>query len=179
MMDLLQHVGVWGGWLVVWLLCAAGLILSCLSISGTWLVTGAAALAVLLAAGGFPTWWLVGIYGGVSVVVELMEWGAGSWGVTNRGGSGWAGAAAVVGGIIGMIAGGVLPPPVLGSLIGMMAGSFLGAFLVELRRLKHTGQAAGIAWGAVVARVLVILIKVIATLAMIATLAVGLLRAGP
>ena len=60
---------------------------------------------------------------------------------------------------------------------GMLVGSFACAFAVERYRLKHSGQAARIAWGAVIARLLVILLKVAATLGMTVVLAVLVLAA--
>jgi hypothetical protein len=53
----------------------------------------------------------------------------------------------------------------------MMAGSFAAAFAVEQHRLQHAGHAANIAWGAVTARIAILLAKVATTLA------TGILRA--
>ena len=173
----LQHVGVWGGWTLVWLSCVAGVVLSCVSISGTWLVALASLVALLLTPDTFPGWWCVTAFLVVSAAVEGMEWFAGTWGVKRRGGSGWAGFAALVGGLGGMVVGGIfVPMPLVGSVLGMMLGGFGLTFVVEQRRLRHTKQAATIAWGAVVGRVVVIVGKVICTLLMIGILIVGLLR---
>jgi len=57
----------------------------------------------------------------------------------------------------------------------MLALSFCAAFMVEQRRLKHTEHAARIAWGAVLARVWVIFLKVFVTLGMAAVLLLGML----
>lgn len=155
---------------MVWLLCIAGLVLSAISFSGTWFVAGAAVLAHFLNSDGSPGWWLVGAMFAVSALVEVAEAWSGSWGVKRRGGSNLAGFAALIGGLIGMVLGAFIPVPVMGSIIGMLIGSFVPAYVVEVIRLKHRGKAAEIAFGAVVARILVIVLKVAVTLGMIAVL---------
>jgi uncharacterized protein YqgC (DUF456 family) len=112
----------------------------------------------------------------VAGLLELFEAFAGTWGVQGRGGSALAGFAALVGGIVGILAGSALiPVPVVGSVLAMMAGGFLFAYLVEYVRLKKVSHAAHIAWGAVVGRVVVIFAKVMATLGMIGWLAAGMM----
>ena len=170
----LQQGGVVIAWVAVWTLCLLGLAISCLSLSGTWLVSLATVIAVWLRPDEFPGWGLVAVFLVLSGLIELAEWAAGAWGVKKRGGSGWAGFATIVGGVVGMFPGALIPVPVLGSMIGMFVGSFVGAFAVEWARLKHKGQAANIAWGTVVARVLVILLKVVTTLGMTIALVVGM-----
>ena len=173
---ILSQIGFWLGFTLVWLLCAGGLVLSCLSISGTWAVVAATILAGVLTPGRFPGVWTALVFVVLSVLVELIEWFAGSWGVTRRGGSKLAGFMALVGGILGLFAGAVIPIPVVGSLIGMLVFSFLLVFVVERNRLRHDGAAAHIAMGAVVARVLVILVKVGVTTGMVAALIVGMIQ---
>jgi uncharacterized protein YqgC (DUF456 family) len=109
---------------------------------------------------------VVGVFLAVSLLVEVFDFFAGQLGVTRRGGSARAGWAALVGGFAGMLAGSLLPIPVLGSLLGMAAGSFLFAYWVERRRLQQDAQAAHIAWGAVWARLAVMFVKTITALGM-------------
>lgn len=173
----LQQAGFWVAWAFVWLSCLTGVALSCLSISGTWLVALATIVALLLTPDNFPGWVCVVAFLLVSAAVEGLEWVAGSWGVKQRGGSNWGGVAALVGGLLGMVLGMLIPIPVVGSLIGMILGSFVLTFVVEHRRLSHVKQAASIAWGAVVGRAAIIVAKVVCTLGMIGILVIGLLRA--
>ena len=74
-----------------------------------------------------------------------------------------------------MFVGGMIPIPIVGPLIGMLACSFGAVYLVEYRREKKTEQAAHIATGALIARALVIFLKVAATLGMILTLVLGII----
>ena len=171
----LAHAGIVLAWLFMVLCCLGGVVMSCISLSGTWLILLAAIISHLLRPDLGPGWGTVIAFGVVCIVVELVEWLASSWGVTKRGGSGWAGAAALVGGMAGMILGTFIPVPVAGSLFGMMVGSFAAAFAVERHRLKNNSRAANIAWGAVLARIGVILVKVVTTLAMIVVLVIALL----
>ncbi len=170
----LKQAGLGLGFVGVWLLCVGGLLLSCLSISGTWLVILAALLAAVLSPSPFPGLFTILIFIALASAVELLEWAAGMWGVARRGGSKLAGFMALVGGILGLFAGGLFPIPLVGSLLGMLVFSFALVFLVERNRLQHDGKAAHIAMGAVVARVLVIMLKVSITLAMIAWLIIGM-----
>ena len=161
------------GFVLVWVMCLVGLLLSCLSISGTWLVVGATLLAMFLSGSDFPGLGslLLMIY--IAICIEVVEYVAGVWGVKKRGGSNWSGFAALVGGVVGLILGTAIPVPVFGSLLGMTAGSFGLVYGVERYRLKQAGPAVRIALGTVTARFFVVLLKVIATLGMIAWLAFG------
>lgn len=163
-----QSVGVWAGLIVAALMCLAGIAISCLSLSGTWLVVAAAALVALVAGSDLPgAWTVVIVYAVISGLVEGAEVLSGAWGVKRRGGSYLTGVAAVAGGIAGMLLGFFIPVPLVGNLLGMLAGSFVLAFAVERYRLKKSSEdAADIALGAVMGRVAMILIKVSASLAM-------------
>ena len=170
----LHHILTNLGFVLVWVMCLVGLLLSCLSISGTWLVVGATLLSMLLVGSGFPGFGTILLMIWVAICVEVVEYVAGVWGVKNRGGSNWAGLAALVGGVAGLILGTAIPVPVLGSLLGMTAGSFGCVYGVERYRLKRASPAVHIALGAVVARFFVVLLKVGVTLGMMAWLAIGL-----
>lgn len=169
-----QYVAIWAGWGVVWLLCAAGVLLSAVGISGTWLVLGACAIAAPLTGSAFPGWGIVAIFAAAAVAVDTVEWFAGHWGVRRRGGSRLAGLAAILGGLAGLVLG-TLALPVVGSFLGMVAGSFALAYVVERRRLKSSAPAAHIATGAVLACVAMLLLKVLVTLCMALWLLVGVL----
>jgi len=163
-------------YLVVALLCAAAILLSCMTLSGTWLVLLAAVLALLIPEKVFPGAWTIVCFALVAAGVEAAEAIAGAWGVRKRGGSKLAGVLAVVGGLIGLVLGTFIPIPILGNLIGMIGMSFLLVFLVEKKRLEKSGDAANVAWGTVLGRVFVLFMKVIVTLGMIAYLWMGLIR---
>ncbi len=160
---------------VVFLLCIAGVLLSCISISGTWLILLASLLLSFVRDSPFPGVWTVVFFVIICGGVELMEAVAGWMGIQKRGGSKQAGLFAMLGGLIGLFVGGLIPIPVLGSLAGMMVGSFAFAYIVERKRLEKAEDAANIAWGAVISRIMIILLKVCTTMGMIAYLITGIL----
>ncbi len=159
---------------LVGILCLVGFILSCLSLSGTWLVLAATGLAAWFNRPEFPGVGTLVVFLVLCIGVEVLEALAGAWGVQKRGGSKAAGWAALGGGFLGMLLGSFIPVPILGNLIGMVAGSFGGAFLVEHAKMKKADHAAHVAFGAVLARLGVIFLKTGVTLAMVITLAIGL-----
>ncbi len=161
-------------YILIVLLGLAGLILSVLSLSGTWCVLLAAALA----------WWrmpetvgpaTVIVFALLCIATEALEALAGFLGVQKRGGSRLGGAAAILGGLAGAVIGTPVFP-ILGTVAGMLLGSFAGAFLAEYGRLKRSTHASHIAFGAVWARLAVMLLKTVLTLGMSLWLLIGLLR---
>lgn len=160
---------------IVVLSCVVGVIMSMLSLSGTWAVLLAAIFAMTLDA-PFPSFGVVLVFMGVAIALEVFEFFAGAWGVQKRGGSRKAGVAAVIGSLLGLFLGTLIPIPIVGSLLGMLLGGFGLVFLVEWNRLQRGDKAAHIAWGAVIARVAVIFLKVCASFGLSLYLLVGLFR---
>lgn len=175
MSDVLVHVLKYAAVAVSGLLCLAGIALSVLSISGTWVVLGVAALLGVALGRPFPGVGTFVVFLLLCIAVEVVEALAAAWGVRARGGSRLAGTMAVVGGFIGLGMGAFVPVPIIAPLLGMLLGSFLGAFLLESSRQRRHDHAAHVAWGTVLARVAVILVKVAVTVGMVAYLAIGLM----
>jgi uncharacterized protein YqgC (DUF456 family) len=170
-----QSLGAFGIYSLAALLCFIGFVLSCLSLSGTWVVFGATLLVAWKRWPDFPGIGTLMVFLLICISVEIVEAFAGAWGVQKRGGSKAAGWAALGGGLLGMLIGtAVIPVPVVGSLAGMIAGSFVCAFLVEQSKMKHTDHAAHVATGAVLARLGVIFLKVGMTLLMSLIRAIGI-----
>jgi len=166
-MEIAAHIGNVLLYVLLVILCLSGIILSCLSISGTWLVSLAAILSIFLKGDVFVGWICVAVFLLISGAIEGLEFIAGTMGVTRKGGSKLAGVMALVGGILGTILGGFIPIPLLGPILGMLVLSFVMVYAVEYQRLKKHSSAADIATGTVIARAVVILLKVTATLGMV------------
>jgi uncharacterized protein YqgC (DUF456 family) len=149
------------------LLCTAGIILSALSFSGTWVVLAAAAITRAMLTQ--PSWGVLIIFLVLCVITEVIEAVAGYHGVQKRGGSKMAGAGALIGGLIGAVAGSSVLP-VIGTIAGMLVGSFGLAYVIEKSKVKHHEQAARVAMGAVWARLSVMFIKTFVTMVMTAWL---------
>lgn len=169
-----QSVGLFGIYSMAGLLCFVGFILSCLSLSGTWVVLAATGLVAWSRWPEFPGIGTLVLFLLLCIGVEISEALASAWGVQKRGGSKAAGWAALGGGFLGMLLGSFIPVPLIGNLIGMLAGSFGCAFLVEHARMKRADHAAHVATGAVLARLGVVFLKIAATSAMIFVLVVGI-----
>jgi uncharacterized protein YqgC (DUF456 family) len=168
-----NSLGTVGIYSTALLLCFVGFILSCLSLSGTWLVLAAAGLVSWSRWPEFPGIGTLILFIVLCIGVEVVEAFAGAWGVQKRGGSKAAGWAALLGGFLGIFLGGFIPVPIIGNLLGMLLGSFGCAFLVEHHRMKKTDHAIHVATGAVIARLGVIFLKMGVTLLMTIILAVG------
>jgi uncharacterized protein YqgC (DUF456 family) len=173
LLDLLQQAAHWAGWGGVGLLALLGLLLSCLGISGGYLIALAAALAAPLSGAEFPGWGVPLAFALVAGAVDVAEWMASHWGVRRRGGSRLAGFAAMGGGLAGLVVGSMLLP-LVGSLLGMMAGSFGLAYWVERNRLQTSAPAAHIATGAVLACIAILMLKVAVALVLVAVLFAGI-----
>lgn len=165
-MEIAANIGAILLYILIAVLCLSGLILSCLSISGTWLVSLAAILTFFLKGDSFAGWICIGIFLAASAIIEGLEFVASSMGVSKKGGSKLASFMAFVGGIMGAILGTFIPIPILGPVIGMFLGSFLLVYAVEYHRLKKHSIAADIATGTILARAAIIILKVVATMGM-------------
>ena len=158
--SLLSGAGVYGVLVFAWVLCVVGLVLSCLSFSGTWLVA-IASLLMLWVGDTFPGWWTVIGFLVICVAVEVLDTLSGALGVKKVGGSRASVWVAFFAGILGMILGAPFFPPI-GSLLGMCVCSFMAVFVVELKRAERDkGDAAKVATASVIARILVILLKLL------------------
>jgi uncharacterized protein YqgC (DUF456 family) len=172
--EIAQTLGAGAAWIVTVALCLTGVLMSVVTLSGTWLVVLAAGLVAVLSPEPFPGPWTVLAFALIAGLVEGVEALAGAWGVMKRGGSKMAGFLAAVGGLVGFVVGGLIPIPLVGNLIGMLALGFVLVYAWERRRLKRAGAAASIAWGSVLGRLAVMLVKVAATVGMAAYLIVGM-----
>ncbi len=172
----LHQAAHWAGWGGVGFLALLGLLLSCLGISGGYIIALAAALAVPLSGPEFPGWGVPLAFALAAAGVDVAEWMASHWGVRRRGGSRLAGFAAMGGGLAGLLVGSMILP-IVGSLLGMMAGSFGLAYWVERNRLQASAPAVHIATGAVLACIAILMLKVAVALVLVAVLFAGIVLA--
>ncbi len=152
--------------IIYFLVCLGGLALLIVGLPGTWLIVAAALVFALISGGSAIPWLAVIIFGILSAAAEVFEAWVGAWGAKKYGGSRWAMAGAVIGGIAGAI---LLAgfPPVLGSIIGAFAGSFGGAFLLEYAANRDFRGARSTGKGAFYARIIAVVAKVALAIAMI------------
>ena len=138
---------------------AIWLALDVLGLPGNWLMVAGTLLLAWLEPGMFSVWTLVAIVI-LAAAGEVLELLSGVWGA-RKGGAGRRGSAgALVGGVIGAIAGTFwIPVPVLGSLVGACAGACFGAWFLELRGGRDFRASFRAGVGAGVGRALGTVIK--------------------
>jgi uncharacterized protein YqgC (DUF456 family) len=129
------------------------------NLPGTWLmVLTAAVVEWQLPGEALFGWPLLVATAGLALLGEILEFVLGAAGARQAGGSRRGAALAIVGSIIGAIAGTpLIPIPVVGTIIGACAGAFAGAVLGDLWagqplfRSVTAGQGAAVGrfWGTV------------------------------
>jgi uncharacterized protein YqgC (DUF456 family) len=145
---------------------ATGLVAVVFGLPGTWII--------LLASAGYG-WFtgftqitgrlLLGLFL-IAACAEGVEALAGLWGARHFGGS----RKAMVGSLVGGIAGALLFAPLLfglGSVPGAFLGAFLGASLVTYLERRHMEAAVRVGWGSFLGRVVAVVFKGAAAVAMI------------
>jgi hypothetical protein len=139
MWDQVIHLGLMA---LVFILMAGGIVMTPLTLPGTWLIAGAGVLYSFFAnfdGGATSTWWVLGWLVGLAVFGEIMELIVGTLGGKAVQVSNGALVAAFVGGVLGLFIG--VPVFLVGALIGLYLGAFLGAFIYELFVLGKVGKA--------------------------------------
>jgi hypothetical protein len=132
-----------------------------LTLPGTWLMLAATALVAWLRWDqGMISPWTLAVLLVLAIAGELLEMVASSAGAMRAGASRWGSLGALVGGIVGAVAGTFLiPVPLFGSLIGACAGAAGGAVLLELSRGRPADQSARAGVGAGLGRLAAVAIK--------------------
>ena len=155
------------GWTGLGLAIVAGLALDLVGLFGNWIILGA--LAILWAVSGFDCfpWWSLALMLGLAVLGEVLEQAFAGLGARRFGGSKGSIVAAVVGVVLGGIAG---TPwfPLVGTLIGACLGAFAAAALYEyIREEREFGQAMWTGVGASLGKVAGLLAKLFCGLAIL------------
>lgn len=147
------------------LVMLGGLLLVPLGLPGVWLM-----VLVLLGAAlaGEVTWGVWAALAGVALVAEVVEFVTVDRMARRFGGSSRAFWGALVGGLVGAVAGS--PVPVVGNLVAGVVGTFVGAAGVTWWETRSAARASRVGWGTLLARVLAVGFK---TAAGVVVLVVG------
>ncbi len=154
-------------WILISVICSLGSVVcwvaSVLGLPGNWGIVIVAALLAWLAPADWParvSWPGVGLLAGLAGLGELLEFVAGSAGVSQSGGSRRAMALALVGSLIGAIVGLFigLPIPIVGGLVASLLCSGLGAGLGAILGQRWLGrgwqETMSVGWAAFYGRLL-------------------------
>ena len=153
-MSLMDNAMAAIGWSLFGLAIIVGLGLDLVGLFGNWIILGAVALAwVVTGFEHFGIWGLV-LMTGFAVLGEVLETAFAGYGARKFGGSKGSIIAALVGCLLGAVAGTAIPIPVVGTLIGACLGAFVGAALYEYIKMeKNAGEAMWTGLGAAIGKV--------------------------
>src|SRR5262245_54686345 len=138
----------WIAYVVATVFCLLGLacVLSIIvSLPGTWIMIGLAALIEVCDSAYLPPdhaqtfgWWTILVCVGLALIGEVIELAAGAAGAKHGGGTRRGMIGALIGGIVGaLVFTPFIPIPLVGTLIGALLGTFVGAIVGEV-----TGEKA-------------------------------------
>ncbi len=160
---------------IIVIVCAGlGVLLTLLTLPGTWFAL-AAAVACKFWQDGLMPWWVIGVGMGLAALAEVVEIGASALGSAKAGGSRRGGIGALVGGIVGALAGSPVIFPI-GTVLGAVLGAGLGALLAErLWARRPWAQATKSGQGAAVGRFAAVVMKtaLASVLALVLSVAAG------
>lgn len=134
-----------------------GVVLTVLTLPGTWLAV-AVAIGCKLWQPQLMSWWVIGAAAALATLAEVVEFGASAVGTAKAGGSSRGGVGSLVGGLAGAIFGAPFFLG-LGAIPGAVIGAGLGALLAEKAWAKRSWMDAsksgtGAALGRLVASIL-------------------------
>lgn len=148
-----------------------------LGLPGLWVQVAACAVLVMASDGVRLGWGWVGVFVGLGIVGEVIEFLSGQWGARRFGGSHAAGWGALVGGIAGALIGGI-PIPVIGAVVMSFVGTFAGAIAGEMWARQHAAPDLRIGLGALLGRAVGVATKLALALAILILSAAALLWGG-
>jgi uncharacterized protein YqgC (DUF456 family) len=153
------------GHIFFYLILAAGVLMTSLTLPGTWVILAASVLYGWATGFETVTWQLLGWLTLIALALEGIEFLLAVKLAQKLGAEKSASWAAIIGAILGGIWGTTILP-LIGSLIGALAGAFLGAVIWELLRGKPSSEALKSGRGALIGRGGATIIKTIGAIAM-------------
>lgn len=143
---------------VVIFMAFLGVILTLVTLPGTWLMVLTTLLMLLWQPGMFK-WYTIASLAALALIAEGFEMLSGAVGAKKLGGSSNAAWGAVAGAIAGAILG-TFVMPIIGTIVGAVLGAGGGAMLIERQLNKKSwNDAAKIGTGAAVGRLVAVVVK--------------------
>jgi hypothetical protein len=153
-----------------------GVLLTLLTLPGTWVTVAAAAL-VKWWVPGLIGWWALGVLIALAVLGEVLEFFSSAAGAKKTGGSNKAALFAIVGSFAGAVVGSIILLFPIGTIAGAALGAGVGALLAERgAEGKSWTDSTRVGTGAALGRLLATILKgaCAAIMALVLTLAVVL-----
>ena len=139
-----------------------GVVLTMVTLPGTWVMLGVSLLTKLWAPELHAGWWALGIGLGLCLLGEVVEFFASAAGSAKAGGTRAGAMGALVGSLVGLVAGTVFLGflLILGPIIGAVVGAGVGALIAERGVARRSwGESAKSGGGAAVGRALSVVVK--------------------
>lgn len=160
--------------IIVVLGALAGVVLTLLTLPGTW-------FAVLIALGckvwwqpAMFSWWTLGVVIALAFLGEVLEIAASALGAGRAGASKRGALGGIVGSILGAVVGSMVLLFPIGTIVGAVVGAGLGAAIVERGSTDKTWkQSAKVGTGAAVGRLTATILKTILAAAIALILGIG------
>jgi len=150
---------LWGAAIVFTIASLVGIVLTIITLPGTWLILVCALLTKLFWIHDFMPWWVIIVMGVLALLGEIIEALASGFGAAKTGATKAGAIGAIVGSLLGALGGSAFLFP-LGTIAGACLGAAIGTLLVEVgyaRRTFKEGAWAGT--GAAAGRFVAILVK--------------------
>ncbi|CAN5617663.1 hypothetical protein BH10PLA1_BH10PLA1_17640 [soil metagenome] len=147
---------VWIYYILLLLVQIAGLVVALFQLPGLWLMlAGVGIYAWVTAAHGYVSVSSLIVLFMLTLLAEVVEFVAGGAGAKKAGASKLGMVAAMVGDIVGAIAGTpLIPIPVIGTIVGACVGSFIGAMAIEWIKERDVSHSVRVGYGAAKGRFL-------------------------
>ncbi len=150
---------LWGAAAVFAVASVVGLILTVITLPGTWLIFACALLTKLFWIPDFMPWPVIIVMGVLALLGEVIEGLAGAFGAAKTGATKAGAIGAIVGSLVGALVGSPFFFP-LGTIAGACLGAATGTLLVEVGYARRTfKQGAWAGTGAAAGRFVAILVK--------------------
>lgn len=159
---------------IVFVFGVIGVVLTVLTLPGTWLAVIVAALCTWWQP-QLMSWWVIGAAAALALLAEIVEFGASAVGTAKAGGTKRGGLGSLVGGLAGAIFG----APFffgLGAIPGAVIGAGIGAVVAERGWAKRTwSESTKAGKGAAIGRLVATVLKVAFAAAIALLLTIGLI----
>lgn len=158
MMEILEAVGHWTGYLLWALLLLTTSLLVYVGLPGNFILVGLALVHALITGFDPISWTLLGVMLGLALLGELVEFVLGNFYVLRKGATGWGTFGGFAGGLLGAIVGNGLVP-IVGAVLGSFAGAFLGCVAGEFWQQRRLEPSLRVGGHAFIGRILSIVVK--------------------
>jgi len=157
----------WVAITVTYVILLLGLLSTLLPVlPGCFIIWGGVVLYRLWVPDGGVGWPFVFISAGLAILAQVLDFLAGYFGARRFGATWKGGVGALIGAIVGPMAGSAIPGP--GTIIGLIIGPIVGAFLGEIASGRTWEEGGRAGFGTVVGGIVAFVLKFVIAVIMVA-----------